>query len=85
MVLVDYMEDMFEELGPTKFIRGSHVAGRRPAGANHYKGMPAQSLMVKGGDCVMFRCGPSYSILAKLELLEIRRRRAHVHLGEARA
>ena len=56
---VDYMEDMFEELGPTKFILGSHVAGRRPAGANHYKGMPAQSLMVKGGDCVMFRCGPS--------------------------
>ena len=50
------MEDMFEELGPTKFIRGSHIAGRRPAGANHYKGMPAQSLMVKGGDCVMFRC-----------------------------
>ena len=58
-LLTDYMEDMFEELGPTKFIRGSHVAGRRPAGANHYKGMPAQSLMVKAGDCVMFRCGPS--------------------------
>jgi hypothetical protein len=51
-----YLDDMFEELGPTKFIKGSHVAGRRPAGGeNHFEGMPAQSLHVKAGDCVMFR------------------------------
>ena len=51
-----YMDDMYEELGPTKFIAGSHKAGRRPTnGENHYQGMPAQSLLVKGGDCVMFR------------------------------
>lgn len=42
--------------GPTKFIKGSHVAGRRPEnGENHFEGMPAQSLNVKAGDCVMFR------------------------------
>ena len=55
-----YLDDMHEEMGPTKFIKGSHVEGRRPGayddGENHLEGMPAQSLNVKGGDCVMFRC-----------------------------
>ena len=66
-----YLDDMFEELGPTKFIKGSHVEGRKPStqnsnnervmeGENHLEGMPAQSLNVKGGDCVMFRCVQSY-------------------------
>ena len=55
-----YLDDMHEEMGPTKFIKGSHVEGRRPGayddGENHLEGMPAQSLNVKGGDCVLFRC-----------------------------
>ena len=66
-----YLDDMHEEMGPTKFIKGSHVEGRKPStqnsnnervmeGENHLEGMPAQSLNVKGGDCVMFRCVQSY-------------------------
>ena len=43
--------------GPTKFIAGSHLAGRPPNEGDHsaYRGMPDQSLLVSAGDCVMFR------------------------------
>ena len=52
-----YLEDVYEELGPTHFIAGSHLAGRPPRASDGsaYRGMPDQSLLVKGGDCVMFR------------------------------
>ena len=53
-----YLDDLRWELGPTRFIRGSHVAGRKPDRANaedHLHGVPDQPLMVKAGDCVAFR------------------------------
>ena len=53
-----YLTDLRWELGPTRFIRGSHVAGRKPDRANaedHLHGVPDQPLMVKAGDCVAFR------------------------------
>lgn len=38
-----------------RFIAGSHLSGRGPmAGEDTWKGKPAQSLLVKGGDCVIF-------------------------------
>ena len=53
-----YLDDLRWELVPTRFIRGSHVAGRKPDRANdedHLHGVPDQPLMVKAGDCVAFR------------------------------
>ena len=51
-----YLEDVYEGLGPTKFIAGSHMAGRPPRASDQsaYLGMPDQSLLVNAGDCV--RC-----------------------------
>ena len=50
-----YLDDLYEELGPTKFIPGSHRAGRPPGGDTQWKGMEEHSLMCKAGDVVMFR------------------------------
>ena len=52
-----YLEDTYPELGPTFFIAGSHLAGRPPRESDQsaYNGMPDQSLLVKAGDCVLFR------------------------------
>ena len=52
-----YLEDTYEELGPTKFIANSHTAGRPPRTSDQsaFHGMPDQSLIVQAGDCVMFR------------------------------
>ena len=68
-----YLEDTYPELGPTFFIAGSHLAGRPPRDSDQsaYNGMPDQSLLVKAGDCVLFRsdvckartlrpCAPSF-------------------------
>jgi hypothetical protein len=50
-----YLDDLYEELGPTKFIAGSHLSGRGPKpGEETWNGKPAQALLVKGGDCVLF-------------------------------
>ena len=54
-----YLDDVDEELGPTKFIPGSHLAGRRPTAeegeSDSYNGVPAKSILARKGDCVMFR------------------------------
>ena len=50
-----YLDDLYEELGPTKFIPGSHRAGRPPDGATEWNGQGEQSLLCKAGDVVMFR------------------------------
>lgn len=40
---------------PTKFIAGSHLSGRGPKPDEEtWNGKPAQALLVKGGDCVLF-------------------------------
>ena len=50
-----YLNDMYEELGPTKFVPGSHFAGRRPNGENEWKGRGEESILCKAGDVVIFR------------------------------
>ena len=50
-----YLDDLYEELGPTKFIPGSHRAGRPPDGDTHWKGLEEHSVLCKAGDVVMFR------------------------------
>ncbi len=50
-----YLNDLSEELGPTKFIPGSHKSGRLPNGATEWRGRTEQSVLCKAGDVVMFR------------------------------
>ncbi|MBV7333502.1 phytanoyl-CoA dioxygenase family protein [Chloroflexi bacterium TSY] len=50
-----YLDDMTEELGPTKLIPGSHRSGRKPNGANEWNGVKEQSFLGKAGDCIFFR------------------------------
>ena len=51
-----YLNDITEELGPTKMIPGSHRAGRAPEEHElNWKGVPEQSVIVNAGDVVMFR------------------------------
>lgn len=51
-----YLDDIYEELGPTKFIRGSHKTGRRHDEETEWRGQTGQSVICKAGDVVMFRC-----------------------------
>lgn len=51
-----YLNDIFEELGPTQFIPGSHRAGRPPNGDMEYKGVGPKNILCKAGDVVNFRC-----------------------------
>lgn len=51
-----YLNDITEELGPTRMIPGSHRAGRRPrTNETDWNGINQQSVMVNAGDVVMFR------------------------------
>lgn len=50
-----YLDDMYEELGPTRFIPGSHRSGRDPQGATSWNGIEEQSILCKAGDVVVFR------------------------------
>ena len=50
-----YLDDLYEELGPTAFVPGSHRAGRPPDGDTEYKGCPAKGIFCKAGDVVIFR------------------------------
>ena len=45
-----YLDDLYEELGPTAFVPGSHRAGRPPDGDTEYKGCPAKGIFCKAGD-----------------------------------
>ena len=51
-----YLDDLTEELGPTNFVPGSHLSGRRPDGDIEWKGQTEKSIMCKAGDVVIFRC-----------------------------
>ena len=46
-----YLNDISEELGPTKIVPGSHKSGRRPDGETTWQGVGEQSIMCKGGRC----------------------------------
>ncbi len=52
-----YLDDTTEDLGPTKFIPGSHRAGRSPLKGkdNSWRGREPQSALCKAGDVVLFR------------------------------
>jgi len=50
-----YLDDVTEELGPTKIIPGSHKAGRVPGGDTTWNGQEAQSILCNAGDVVIFR------------------------------
>ena len=50
-----YLNDMYEELGPTKFVPGSHRAGRPPNGDASWNGIGEKSVICKAGDVVTFR------------------------------
>lgn len=50
-----YLNDMYEELGPTKFVPGSHFSGRSPNGDTEWKGAGERSILCKAGDVVLFR------------------------------
>ena len=50
-----YLDDVTEELGPTKIIPGSHKAGRVPDGDTTWNGQEPQSILCNAGDVVTFR------------------------------
>ena len=50
-----YLDDMHEELGPTKFVPGSHLSGRLPRGDTEWKGTGERSILCDAGDVVIFR------------------------------
>ncbi|MDX1369390.1 phytanoyl-CoA dioxygenase family protein [Pseudomonas sp.] len=51
-----YLDDIDADLCPTLVIPGSHRAGRKPrAGESQWQGVPAQPLLCRAGDVLMFR------------------------------
>lgn len=50
-----YLDDVTLDLGPTTVIPGSHRAGRPPDGETTWNGQPPKALLVKAGDCMLFR------------------------------
>ena len=51
-----YLDDITEALGPTKFIPGSHLAGRKPGPEDlTWQDTKEKSLICDAGDCVLFR------------------------------
>ncbi|MDP6065616.1 MAG: phytanoyl-CoA dioxygenase family protein [SAR202 cluster bacterium] len=50
-----YLDDVYEELGPTKMVRGSHKSGRQPGNDTAWNGNKEQSILCKAGDVVLFR------------------------------
>lgn len=50
-----YLDDMYEELGPTNFVPGSHFSGRGPSGDPEWKGAGERSILCNAGDVVIFR------------------------------
>ena len=50
-----YLDDLDEAIGPTRFIPGSHRAGRRPGEDTTWQGREEQSILCNAGDVVIFR------------------------------
>ena len=50
-----YLNDMYEELGPTKFVPGSHYSGCSPNGETTWKDRSEESILCQAGDVVLFR------------------------------
>lgn len=51
-----YLDDMYEALGPTRVIPGSHRAGSSPEpDAGQWNGVKEQSILCQAGDVIVFR------------------------------
>lgn len=50
-----YLDNLFEDLGPTKFVPGSHLSGRLPNGDTSWNGQEEQSILCDAGDVLVFR------------------------------
>jgi ectoine hydroxylase-related dioxygenase (phytanoyl-CoA dioxygenase family) len=50
-----YLDDIYEALGPTQFVPGSHRSGRSPDGNEPWKGAEGQNILCQAGDVVTFR------------------------------
>ena len=50
-----YLDDISEELGPTKFVPASHRYGRSPDENSQREEVEEQSILCKAGDVVIFR------------------------------
>ncbi|AZE11538.1 Phytanoyl-CoA dioxygenase [Pseudomonas chlororaphis subsp. aureofaciens] len=51
-----YLDDIDQDLCPTRVVPGSHRAGRPPrAGEEHWHGRTAQAVQCQAGDALMFR------------------------------
>ena len=53
-----YLNDIYNDLGPTKFIPGSHLAGRKPTSSDRtWRGMEEQDLICNAGRLRPFPVG----------------------------
>jgi hypothetical protein len=50
-----YLDDLYEDLGPTVFVPGSHRSGRNPEGETAWRGVEEQSVLCNAGDVLLFR------------------------------
>ena len=50
-----YLNDLYEELGPTQFVPRSHLSGCRPEGESSWQGSELESIICRAGDALLFR------------------------------
>lgn len=50
-----YLDDLTLDYGPTTLVPGSHRAGRPPNNETEWNGIKPRALLVKAGDCMLFR------------------------------
>jgi hypothetical protein len=51
-----YLDDMYEDLGPTRVIPGTHRAGSKPHhDSDQWNNVQEQSILCKAGDVIVFR------------------------------
>lgn len=50
-----YLDDLTLDYGPTMLVPGSHKAGRPPNNETEWHGIKPKVLLVKAGDCMLFR------------------------------
>lgn len=74
-----YLDDMTLDLGPTTLVPGSHKAGRPPSNETAWNGIKPRALLVKAGDCMLFRSDIWHG--AALNSSQQRRYLVQVHYG----
>jgi len=76
-----YLNDMFDELGPTVVVPGSHRAGRAPNNETSWRGIRPQSFTCNAGDALLFRSDLWHGALPNVS--NERRYMLQVHYGNA--